>query len=253
MTRHRRTKQIHWQRRFYLVGKRAFDLAFASCALLLTSPFLAIIALLTWLDSPGPVFFRQRRVGKGGKEFTLYKIRTMYVDSSPYSDSPTDDQRDLRVTRLGRLLRKSGLDELPQFINVLRGEMSVVGPRPEMRFLVDLYNAKQRRRLDVLPGITGLWQISPVRSRPIHENLRYDYYYVRRQSFGLDLQIIGATLLVMLKGLTLRIAPREVAPAGRIEEPARPRTLFRYPGYTETPQFEPTREPVATLAGTPKA
>jgi len=225
-----------------------FDLAFASGALLLTCPLLAIIAFLTWLDSPGPILFRQRRVGKDGKEFTIYKIRTMHVAASPYADSPADDRQDPRVTRIGRLLRRSGLDELPQFINVLRGEMSVVGPRPEMRFLVDQYNAKQRRRLDVLPGITGLWQISPVRNEPIHENLRYDYYYVRRRSFRLDLEIIAATLVVMFKGFRLRTAAAaDVVTASRVEEPTQAVPL--YPSYPETPSLQPAQNPAGGGTG----
>lgn len=220
MRRHQNPTRPDRAGRFYPAAKRLFDFTFACGALLLAAPVMLILVLGVWLGSPGPVFFRQRRVGRGGKLFTIYKFRTMHAGASPYAESPADDGDDSRVTSWGRILRKTGLDELPQFFNVLRGEMSVVGPRPEMPFLVSRHNRKQRRRLDVLPGVTGLWQISPARSEPIHENLRYDYYYLRHRSLGLDLQIIGGTLLVMLRGLVSGITGPKSAEAGRVEEPA---------------------------------
>ncbi|RMF83465.1 MAG: sugar transferase [Nitrospinota bacterium] len=188
-----------WSRSLSSLGKRIFDLCFASVVLFLTLPLFPVIALLIRWDSPGPIFFRQQRVGKDGKLFTMYKFRTMYVQADPYAPTPVDDRQDARVTRVGYFLRKSGLDELPQFFNVIKGEMSVVGPRPEMPFLVEKYTERQRKRLQVLPGITGLWQISSARNRPIHENLQYDYYYIRHQSLWLDLIIVGKTFLLTFR------------------------------------------------------
>lgn len=137
--------------------KRVFDLVVSSIVLLLLSPIIGLIALSIRKDSPGPAIFRQQRAGKNGKAFTLYKFRTMYSDADPYETSPAN-QHDQRITRVGRFLRRTSLDEIPQFWNVLRGDMSLVGPRPEMPFIVEKYNRLQRYRLGIKPGITGLWQ-----------------------------------------------------------------------------------------------
>ncbi len=176
-------------RQLYEVFKRVSDTIFAIGLVLLLSPLLAWAALRVKLSSPGPVFFRQPRVGKDGELFTIWKFRTMYVDAPLYGVCPQEDS-DSRVTPTGRKLRRSSIDELPQLINVIRGEMSLVGPRPEMPFIVDSYDENQRRRLAVKPGMTGLWQISPARRQPIHENPEYDTYYTRYRNFFMDLAIL---------------------------------------------------------------
>jgi lipopolysaccharide/colanic/teichoic acid biosynthesis glycosyltransferase len=167
--------------------------------LLLTLPLWALAALLIKRESPGPVFFTQSRIGREGQAFRMYKVRTMHQHLS--GDAPTPrSSSDPRVTNIGRWLRRFSLDELPQFLNVLAGDMSVVGPRPEMQFIVDKYNTLERERLRVKPGITGLWQISYARQMAIHENLDYDLYYIEHQSLLLDLVIISLTLFAVVKG-----------------------------------------------------
>jgi exopolysaccharide biosynthesis polyprenyl glycosylphosphotransferase len=184
----------------YELLKRSFDLVAGALILLLTLPWIAVIALATKLDSPGPIFFIQERVGRYGKKFNMFKFRTMYVDAPKYDLSPTRGS-DPRITRLGRLLRRSSLDELPQLFNVLRGEMSLVGPRPEMPFIVEKYSALHRQRLEVTPGITGLWQLSADRMYLIHENIEYDLYYIRNRSFFIDLAIIFHTIAFAARGV----------------------------------------------------
>ena len=143
------------------------------------------------------MLFRQARVGRGGRHFTLYKLRTMGSDSEPYAVAPRG-RDDERVTAYGAWLRRTSIDELPQLWNVLRGEMSLVGPRPEMPFIVESYDEWQRRRTTVKPGITGLWQILGRKDLPMHENLQYDFYYIRNRSFGLDLSILMRTVAAVL-------------------------------------------------------
>ena len=152
------------------------------------------------MDSPGPVFFTHERVGKAGKPFRLYKFRTMQVETNQYEVSPLSPD-DPRITRIGRFLRKTSLDELPQIINVLKGEMSLVGPRPEMPFIVATYDDIHKARLAVLPGITGLWQLSADRRKPIHENMDYDLYYIKNMSFFLDITILINTLFFAIRGV----------------------------------------------------
>ncbi len=183
----------------YLAAKRIFDVLFATVILLLTLPLTLLIALLIKLDSPGPVFFRQKRIGKDGKFFKMLKFRSMHISADHYQKSPVD-QTDPRITKIGKILRKFNLDELPQFFNVIKGEMSVVGPRPEMPFVVESYTPIQRKRLKLRPGITGIWQISSDRKGAIHENLDYDFYYTENQSFLLDMVIIAKTLASAVKG-----------------------------------------------------
>lgn len=184
----------------YELGKRAFDFTAAAVLLLLLSPLLVAIAVLVRLDSAGPALFRQQRVGRHGKPFQVYKFRTMHVSAPAYSKSPTASC-DARITHLGRLLRRSSLDELPQLLNVLKGEMSLVGPRPEMPFLAEAYSARHRQRLQVLPGITGLWQLSADRAFLIHENIQYDLYYIRHRSFFMDIAILLHTLVFAMRGV----------------------------------------------------
>jgi exopolysaccharide biosynthesis polyprenyl glycosylphosphotransferase len=183
----------------YAIAKRALDLIVSSILLVLLAPLLLLIGLLVRLDSPGPALFVQKRVGRNGRLFKIYKFRSMYMNASRYDFSPTTSL-DPRITRLGRFLRRTCLDELPQLMNVLRGTMSLVGPRPEMPFIVQNYNSRQRQRLQVLPGITGMWQLSADRARPIHENLEYDLYYIRNCTFFMDIAILIHTLFFAVGG-----------------------------------------------------
>jgi exopolysaccharide biosynthesis polyprenyl glycosylphosphotransferase len=181
------------------VGRRALDIAFSSLVLVLTAPLLLLTAVLIQRESPGPVLFVQTRIGRDGRPFRMLKFRTMHHDRS--GDAPTPRSAfDPRITRVGRLLRRYSLDELPQFVNVLLGQMSVVGPRPEMRFIVEAYGPLERERLRVKPGVTGLWQISYARAAAIHENLDYDLYYIENQSLLLDVVIIALTGFAVVKG-----------------------------------------------------
>ncbi|MBD3377792.1 exopolysaccharide biosynthesis polyprenyl glycosylphosphotransferase [candidate division KSB1 bacterium] len=185
------------------VVKRVVDWWISLFIVILCLPVIALAAVAIKIDSRGPVFFRQFRVGKGGKRFTMWKFRTMYTHAPAYALHP-QDKNDPRITRVGRFLRRTSLDELPQFFNVLRGDMSIVGPRPEMEFIVQGYNPLERERLNVWPGITGLWQISADRALPIHENIDHDLYYIQQQSFLLDLVIIIKTLMVPITGIGAR-------------------------------------------------
>lgn len=180
--------------------KRSFDVVGAILLSIAMLPLFLSIAILIKLDSSGPVFFRHNRVGRGGKCFVLWKFRSMRTEVPQYEASPQSSQ-DARLTRVGRLIRRLSLDEMPQLINVLRGEMSLVGPRPEMSFLVDRYHPNGCQRLVVRPGITGLWQISPARAFPIHENLQYDLHYIRNRNFFLDCAIIVRTITAVIHGV----------------------------------------------------
>ena len=183
------------------IFKRAFDLVVSVLILIPAAPLLGLIAALIRRDSPGPVIFRQKRVGYKGREFKMYKFRTMFTESPQYDWHPKVSN-DPRITRMGRFLRKTSFDELPQFWNVLKGEMSIVGPRPEMPFIVETYNTYHRERLNAKPGITGLWQISGDRSLPIHENIDHDLYYITHQSLLLDIVIILQTVwFALIRGV----------------------------------------------------
>ena len=185
----------------YAASKRTADLVISSLLLIVSAPLLALVAILIRLDSPGPALFIQKRVGRNGELFDIYKFRSMFAGSARYERSPTTS-RDPRITRIGRLLRRTSLDELPQLLNVLLGNMSLVGPRPEMPFIVRGYSEQQRQRLSVTPGITGLWQLSPCRSFPIHQNIQYDLYYIRTRTFRMDSAILLRTLfLTMRRGI----------------------------------------------------
>ncbi len=185
--------------RAYDVLKALFDRVVAAALMVIGLPFYLFISLMIKLDSSGPVLFRQRRIGLNGQEFVMYKYRTMYEEVPPYSHCPNSHD-DPRITKVGRFLRRTSLDELPQLLNVLRGEMSLVGPRPEMPFIVSTYTDVQRQRLKAKPGITGLWQISGDRAFQIHENLEYDLYYISNRSFSLDLAILFHTMFSVLRG-----------------------------------------------------
>jgi lipopolysaccharide/colanic/teichoic acid biosynthesis glycosyltransferase len=186
--------------RTYEFCKRIFDCVIAALLLVLLGPMLLVLGALVKLDSPGSALFRQQRVGKDGKLFELYKLRSMSSNATPYAFSPTEDA-DPRITRLGRWLRRTSVDELPQLLNVLKGEMSLVGPRPEMPFIAATYDKHKRERLRVIPGITGLWQISADRAFLIHENVQYDLYYIKNRGFFMDLAILLHTAAFAMRGV----------------------------------------------------
>ena len=177
--------------------KRIVDVAGAVVGLILFGPLMLWCARKIVRESTGPALFRQGRVGRDGKTFEIYKFRTMYENAEHYEVAPHDGS-DPRITPFGRWLRGTSIDELPQLYNVLKGEMSLVGPRPEMPFIVETYDEWQRRRLSVKPGITGLWQILGRKDLPMHENLQYDFYYIRNRSLSQDLSIMVRTVGAVL-------------------------------------------------------
>jgi len=190
--------------------KHTIDRSLAGIVLVCLFPFVPVVALLIKLTSPGPVLFRQVRVGKGGRSFTMFKLRTM-VDGAegaieqlrPHNESVGPMfkmRRDPRVTTVGRVLRRLSIDEMPQLINVLRGEMSIVGPRPPLPSEVTQYGENARRRFLVRPGLTGLWQVSGRADLPWEETVRLDLYYVDNWSPALDLLIVAKTLHAIVKG-----------------------------------------------------
>jgi len=172
---------------------RALDVAGASLGLVLASPFLAVAAIAIKLDGGGPVLYRQHRVGKDGREFELVKLRTMVVGAEREGAGWAVDHGDPRITRVGSVLRRLSLDELPQLWNVVRGEMSLVGPRPTLAYQVEQYTPHQRRRLDVRPGITGWAQVQGRASLPWEERIELDVWYVEHRSPSLDLKILART------------------------------------------------------------
>jgi lipopolysaccharide/colanic/teichoic acid biosynthesis glycosyltransferase len=188
------------EQQIYGVVKRVLDIFLSLLLLVLFAPMFLVVAALVCIDSPGPALFVQKRVGRNGKLFDIYKFRSMHVDTPKYERSPASS-RDRRITRFGRIMRRASFDELPQLINVLLGNMSLVGPRPEMPFIVERYNSVHRIRLVVAPGITGLWQLSAARSSPIHENIQYDLDYIRKRSFFLDISILIHTLFFAMRGV----------------------------------------------------
>jgi len=192
--------------------KRPFDLVIGSAFLALLSPLIACLALLVRLDSPGPAFYRQERVGRHGTRFRIWKFRSMYVNSDPAPHHQlaaawfkADDsvrgyksRRDPRVTRMGRFLRRTSLDELPQLINVLGGKMSLVGPRPAIPYELVYYAPAYFDRQKLLPGITGLWQVHRRDRLSAHEMMALDLQYLRDCSFWLDIKILARTVPALL-------------------------------------------------------
>jgi lipopolysaccharide/colanic/teichoic acid biosynthesis glycosyltransferase len=178
--------------------KRGLDLGISAIGLLaLAIPFAAIAAAIK-LDERGPIFFRQERVGKGGRAFRVWKFRTMVVDAVSKGLGVTVAAGDERITRVGQFLRNLGLDELPQILNVLAGEMSLVGPRPTLAYQVERYDATQRRRLEVRPGITSLAVVSGRNALSWKERIELDVWYIDHWSLGLDLRILAKTLWCVL-------------------------------------------------------
>ena len=179
---------------------RALDLAGASLGLVLASPFLAAAAIAIKLDGGGPVLYRQQRVGKDGREFELVKLRTMVVGAEQQGAGWAVNDGDPRITRVGSVLRRVSLDEVPQLWNVVRGEMSLIGPRPTLAYQVEQYTPHQRRRLDVRPGITGWAQVQGRASLPWEERIELDVWYVDHRSPRLDLRILARTPLALFGG-----------------------------------------------------
>jgi exopolysaccharide biosynthesis polyprenyl glycosylphosphotransferase len=201
--------------------KRISDIVIASFTLLLLSPFWLLIALLIKFDSKGPVFYAQERVGMDGRIFLVYKFRTMRMDADSeihreyqrkfiagHAEANVGDAQkpayklrdDPRITRIGRMLRRLSLDEVPQLFNVLRGDMSIVGPRPPIPYEVEAYELRHRKRLDMKPGLTGLWQVSGRNRLPFEEMVKLDLFYIENWSLLFDLKIILRTVMVMLRG-----------------------------------------------------
>ena len=179
---------------------RALDTALAGVALVVSAPLLAAAAVVIKVEDRGPVLFRQTRVGKDGKDFELLKLRTMIVGAETKGAGYAVDRGDSRITRVGRFLRRTSLDELPQLWNVVRGDMSVIGPRPTLRYQVDKYTDRQRKRLDVLPGITGWAQIHGRASLSWDERIELDVWYVEHRSPRTDALILLRTPLALFGG-----------------------------------------------------
>ena len=179
---------------------RAADVVLASLGLALTSPLLGAAALVVKLEDGGPILYRQRRVGKDGEEFELLKVRTMVVGAEKLGAGYAVDKGDSRITRAGRVLRRLSIDELPQLWNVVRGDMSVIGPRPTLGYQVERYTPRQRRRLEVKPGITGWAQIHGRASLPWEDRIELDVWYVEHRSRKVDLEILARTPLALFGG-----------------------------------------------------
>lgn len=184
----------------YTACKRVIDLFLSCLLIMLTAPAWLVAAIMVKATSRGPIFFRQERTGQCSRPFVMLKFRSMYVDTPRYGRSP-ESATDERITAAGRFLRKTSLDELPQLLNVLRGDMSLVGPRPEMPYVTHAYTQLERRRLSVPQGLTGLWQLSGDRRFLIHEAIEYDLYYIENRGIFLDLAILLHTLFFAMKGL----------------------------------------------------
>ena len=179
---------------------RVADVLLAGTGLVLTSPILGAAALATKLDGGGPVLYRQKRVGKNGEDFEVLKLRSMVVGAERLGAGFAVDQGDARITRVGRILRRTSIDELPQLWNILRGDMSVIGPRPTLRYQVEQYDESQRRRLAVRPGLTGWAQVHGRASLPWAERIELDVWYVDHRSPRIDFEIMLRTPLALFRG-----------------------------------------------------
>ncbi len=180
--------------------RRAFDVAVAGLGLLVAAPVLAAAAVAIRLESRGHVLYRQRRVGLDGREFDVLKLRTMVTGAERMGAGLAVDEGDPRITRVGALLRRTSVDELPNLVNVLRGDMAIVGPRPTVPVQVAQYTDRQRGRLEVRPGITGWAQVHGRASLPWHERIELDLWYVEHRSWRLDLDIIARTARMVVHG-----------------------------------------------------
>ena len=180
--------------------RRAFDVLLAGAALVVASPFLAIAALAIRLESPGGAIYRQRRIGKNGRPFDVLKLRTMVTGAEHMGAGLAVSEGDTRITRVGRLLRRTSLDEVPNLVNVLRGDMAIVGPRPTVPVQVDRYTDRQRGRLAVKPGITGWAQVNGRTELPWDERIELDLWYIEHRSWRLDLRILRLTIRMVFGG-----------------------------------------------------
>ena len=182
------------------VVRRAIDIVVSALALALAAPLLALAALAIRLESPGPVIYRQRRSGLGGHEFDVLKLRTMVDGAERVGAGLAIGEGDPRITRVGALLRRTSLDELPNLLNVLRGEMSLIGPRPTLPVQVAQYSERQRGRLQIKPGITGWAQVNGRAALPWSQRIELDLYYIEHRSLALDIRILWRTLAMVLGG-----------------------------------------------------
>ncbi len=180
--------------------RRAVDIVVSAVALAAASPVLALAALAIRLESPGGALYRQRRIGRDGRPFEVIKLRTMVDGAERIGAGFAVDHGDARITRVGTLLRRTSIDELPNLVNVLRGEMSLIGPRPTLPHQVEAYDERQRGRLAVRPGITGWAQVNGRASLPWPERIELDLYYIEHRSLALDLEIVRRSLRVLLAG-----------------------------------------------------
>jgi len=183
----------------YGLSRRVIDIALSVMVIVFFSPVWLLLAIIIAIATGENPIFTHQRVGKGGKKFTCYKFRTMKKEAGKYEFGPTTPD-DSRITVIGRFLRRTSLDEIPQFFNVLVGDMGLVGPRPEMPFIVERYNQIEKCRLLVKPGITGLWQIMGRKDLPLHENVEYDLYYILNRSVWMDFIIMLKTIHVIING-----------------------------------------------------
>jgi lipopolysaccharide/colanic/teichoic acid biosynthesis glycosyltransferase len=179
---------------------RVLDVAVAGVGLVLASPLLGLGALATKLESGGPVLYRQTRVGRHGEDFEVLKLRTMVVGAEKLGAGYAVDKGDMRITRVGRILRRTSLDELPQLWNILRGDMSVIGPRPTLRYQVEQYDERQWRRLEIRPGLTGWAQVQGRASLPWADRIKLDVWYVDHRSPRVDVEILLRTPLALFRG-----------------------------------------------------
>tara|TARA_Y100001935_G_C17311342_1_gene516583 strand:- start:7575 stop:8495 length:921 start_codon:yes stop_codon:yes gene_type:complete len=178
---------------------RLFDILFSLFVLIFIFPISIIVSFLILIEDGFPIIFSQERVGFNGKIFNMYKFRSMSADSEKYSKSPSL-KFDKRITMIGKFIRMTSIDELPQFLNVIKGDMTIVGPRPEMNFIVNEYNDFEKLRLNIKPGITGPWQVSSARNLPIHYNVDYDIHHIINHSLRFNLKQIFKTIFLSSKG-----------------------------------------------------
>jgi lipopolysaccharide/colanic/teichoic acid biosynthesis glycosyltransferase len=200
LTRRTGTRPVAPPEQYGLTVHRIVDASVAGLALVASSPLLAVSALAIKLEDGGPVLYRQSRVGRYGADFELLKLRTMVVGAEKVGAGYAVDRGDPRITRTGRALRRLSLDELPQLWNVVRGDMSLIGPRPTLRYQVEQYDERQRRRLDVRPGITGWAQVNGRASLPWPERIELDLWYVQHRGWKTDLLILLRTPLALFGG-----------------------------------------------------
>ena len=203
-TMNENTKKEH---KAYLIAKRITDVILSSCGLILLSPVLLVTAIAIKIDSKGPIFFKQMRVGKNGVQFPMYKFRSMVVNAeelkkelekqNEMSGPMFKIKSDPRITKVGKFIRKTSIDELPQLVNVIKGDMSLVGPRPSLPKEVEQFEPWMMERLEVLPGITCFWQVSGRNNIPFKEWMELDVKYVRERNYFLDIKLIFKTFFVL--------------------------------------------------------